>query len=652
MRRLVYLIIGLVVLALVAVVAGAGFLTDWLWFKSLGAAAVFWTGFLTGWAVRLTAFGLTFLFFLANFALALRAFTRLRRPEEDVLDRLGLEKAALSWLNIAASAILALFVSAAFNPGWAAVQQFLHPVAANVKDPVFHRDIGYYLFQFPIWRSLNGLLQSLAWLALLGAGAIYWISRAFWRQGDRYVLWPQAKTHLTALAILLFVVKIWGYNLARQGLLFTGNGLITGIDYTAATVRLPVYNLLGVIAAVCAALLVAGLFRRGFRLFLAGVGLLLLSSFVLGTIAPELVRSFIVRPNEFAKERVYIQRHIAQTRQAFGLDRFTVRDYRFVRTEADLRPDSPTLTNLRLWDFRPLKQTYEQLQTMRPYYTFNEIDIDRYTIGRRQRQVMLSAREMDVTDLPTQAQNWTNMHLAYTHGYGIALNGVNQVNEEGQPVFLVGNLPPRIAPGTGLTLRRSQIYFGEGRSDYIVAPNGYEEFDYPTGTGERKTNYTGRDGVPLRSFWTRALFALRYGDLNFLLSAYVEPGRSKAIFHRNVMERVRKLAPFLEFDRDPYIVAAEGRLYWIIDAYTVSGYYPYAARHNNGINYMRNAVKTVVDAYDGTVTFYVADPADPVIRVWQRVFPRLFTPLDRMSAALRAHLRYPEDYFRVQRDML
>ncbi|MGE5598449.1 MAG: UPF0182 family protein, partial [Bacteroidota bacterium] len=652
MRKAVYLLLGLAVLVLAAVVAGAGFLADWLWFRSLGAAAVFWTAFLTGWGVRLASFGVALLFFLANFGLAFRAFTRFRRPEEDLLVRMGLHQSVLAWLNIAGSAILALFVSAAFNPGWTAVQQFLHPVAAGARDPVFHRDIGYYLFRFPIWRSLNGLLQSLVWLTLLGTGAIYWLARAFWRQGDRYVLWPQAKTHLTILAVLLFTTKIWGYSLARQGLLFAENGLITGIDYTAVAVRLPVYNLLGIIAALCAALLVAGLFRRGFRLFLAGVAALLVSSFVLGTIAPGVVRSIVVRPNEFALERPYIRRHIDHTRRAFGLDRFKVSDYHFGREETDLRPDSPTLANLRLWDFRPLKQTYEQLQTMRPYYTFNEIDIDRYTIGGRQRQVMLAARELNVAELPAGARNWTNLHLAYTHGYGIALNGVNQVNEEGQPVFLVGNLPPRVAPGAGLTFDRPQIYFGETLNDYIIAPNGYGEFDYPTGSGEKRTNYAGRDGVSLRSVWTRALFALRYGDLNFLLSNYVEPGRSKVIFHRRVADRVSRLAPFLVFDQDPYIVAVGGRLYWIIDAYTTSSHYPYAARHQTGVNYMRNAVKAVVDAYDGTVTFYVADPADPVIRVWQRVFPRLFTPLDRMSAALRAHLRYPEDYFRVQRDML
>ena len=303
MRKATWIVVGLAVLGLVVLLSGTNFFTDWLWFKSLGFTGVFWTSFATNWVVRILAFGLTFLFFSANFLLALRAFKRLTRQEESILSQFQIGEASLTWLGLAAGAILAFFISAAFNPGSAAVQQFLHPVAVNAADPVLHQDIGYYLFRFPVWQSMNRLLQGLLWLTLIGSGFIYWGARAFWRQGNTIALWPQAKTHLTTVAILLFLAKIWGYVLARQGLLLVDTGLLTGVDYTAAHVRLPVYNLLMIIAGACVAILLLGLFRRGIKLLIMGVGFLLAASFLFGSIAPGLVKALVVRPTEFAKEQ-------------------------------------------------------------------------------------------------------------------------------------------------------------------------------------------------------------------------------------------------------------------------------------------------------------------------------------------------------------
>ena len=655
MRKATVIAVGLIVLIFIVLAAGTTFFTDWLWFKSLGFTGVFWTSFLTNWVVRLTAFAVTFAFLFVNFALALRAFKRLRPPEEGLLTQLQqLGDLPLPWLNLAASAVLAFLISSALNPGWAAVQQFLHPVTVGIADPVLKLDVGYYLFRFPILQSLNGLAQSLAWLTLLGVGAVYWMSQAFWRQGNTYVLWPQAKTHLTVLAALLFLAKIWGYTLARQGLLLKDTGLLTGVDFTANVIRLPVYNLLALIAAACIVLLIVSLFRRGLRLFLAGVILLFGSSFVLGGLAPGLVQAIRVKPNEYSLEKKYLARHIEFTRKAYGLDRVVVQDFPFGKGGGEtLSPNNPTLANLRLWDFRVLKSSYDQLQVLRPYYVFNDVDIDRYTINGRERQVMLSARELDTAQLPQQGKSWVNLHLSYTHGYGAVLNAVSEVNQEGQPVFLVGDIPPKVATGVDLPpFVRPQVYFGETQDSYVVAPSTTDEFDYPTEAGEKYTNYRGRDGVSLASFWSRLLFALRFGDLNLLLSTDIKPN-SKILFYRQVTERVQKLAPFLAYDADPYLVLAEGRLFWIIDAYTHSSTYPYAARHGaTGINYIRNSVKVVVDAYEGTTRFYVADPTDPIIRIWQHIFPQLFFALDTMPAGLRTHLRYPEDLFAMQRDML
>lgn len=656
MRKATWVVLGLVLLLLVALLSGATFLTDWLWFKSIGASAIFWTGVLTNTTVRLIAWSLTAAFLFLQFGLAMRAFRRLRpRGEGDGLfDQFELGKTSSFWINLAASSILALFLGAAFNPGWPAIQQFLHAVPIGQADPILGLDAGYYLFRFPIWRSLNQLLQGALWLGLIGSFLIYLAAQAFWRQGQSYMLWPQAKLHLTLLAALLFLAKIWGYALSRQGLLLHETGLLTGVDYTAAHVRMPVFVILSWIAAGCILILLAGLFRRGVSLLAGGVGLLLAASFLLGGIYPGLIRAFVVRPNELRVERDYLQNHIDFTRRAFGLDRFAVRTYPFAAAGEALTLENPTLANLRLWDYRQLRQSYEQLQALQPYYRFNDIDIDRYEIDGRERQVMLSAREIDPRELPENAQNWVNIHLAYTHGYGVAMNAVNEVNQEGQPVFLVGNIPPATASGTGLPrVERPQIYFGETQGDYLVVPNDYNEFDHPTETGAgAATRYDGQDGVPLASSWTRMLFALRFGEYNFLLSKYITP-ESKVLLYRRVADRVRAIAPFLDYDPDPYIVLASGRLYWIMDAYTSSANYPYAARHpGSGTNYIRNPVKVVIDAYEGTVRFYVIEPDEPVIRIWQRVFPDLFLPGAEMPAEIRAHLRYPERLFRIQRDML
>ena len=654
MRKIVWIILGVIVLLLVVLISGATFFTDWLWFKSMGITSVFWTAFTTGLLVRVLAFTTLFAFIFLNLRLALRAFRHLPAAQENnLLTQFQIGEKALPWLCVAASLLLALFLSAAL-PGWTAIQQFLHSVSTNTKDPVLHKDIGYYLFRYPVWRSLYGLTQGVLWLTLIGTGAVYWLARAFWRQGKSFSLWAPAKWHLTILAALLFLAKIWGYQLAKVGLLLSNTGLLTGVDYTAAHARLPVFGILSWIAGLCVVILVLGLFRRSVKLLIGGIGLLLAASIVLGTIYPGLLKSIVVAPNIYAKEKPYLQNNIEATRKAFGLDKFEVKSYFTGQVdEAMTMEGSPTIANLRLWDFRALQQSYEQLQTLRPYYTFSDIDIDRYTINGKQRGVMLSARELDMTQLPANAQNWPNLHLNYTHGYGLALNSVSDITGEGQPEFLIGDIPPVVANSTDLpAIKQPRLYFGETQNDYVVAPNGNREFDHPTKGDENvSVDYQGRDGVKLSSFWTRLLFAFRFGEPNFILSNYITP-ESKALYYRRIMDRVRKLAPFLDYDQDPYLVVSEGRLFWIMDAYTYSGNYPYATHHENGVNYIRNSVKVIIDAYHGTVDFYIMDQADPIIRVWRNVFPSLFKPLAAMPASLREHLRYPEQLFIIQRDLL
>jgi uncharacterized membrane protein (UPF0182 family) len=649
MRKTIGIIAGLIVAIFIVIQLSSVFLTDLMWFQSVGYAAVFSTSVLTTIAIRTLVFLLFFLFFWANMQMAWRAIKSL--PTAPINFIADLKPSAFNRISLAASLLLALLLSGASALNWQMVQQFLHPVTVGVKDPVFQLDLGYYFFRYPLFQRINGILQNILFVTLIVAGAIYYFSRAYWSEGLRIVLCKPAKIHLTILTVLLFLTKIWGYTLGKQELLFTPTGMITGVDYTAVHARLFAYNALILIASFCIAALIIGLFRRGLRLFLGGVATLIVSSFILGTLVPPLMEQFIVRPNQFSLEEPYIKRHIQETRRAFGLDRIKVREFKMGDSAPLPDLNEPSMANLRLWDYRALHQTYEQLQTIGSYYVFGDIDIDRYQINGQSKQVLLSARELDPNKLPANARNWVNLHLTYTHGYGLAMNGVREVNNEGQPVFMVGNFPTEVAPGLP-QLERPQIYFGESRSDYIVAPNLNGEFDYPAEDGENQYHYTGKDGVPLNTLWNRILFASRFGELNFLLTKYIDPQRSKVLFYRRIQDRLTRIAPFLTFDEDPYLVMAEGRLYWIVDAYTTSSYYPYAEYHANQYNYIRNSVKAVVDAYDGTMTLYTVDTADPILRAWQRIFPGLFKPLSKMPQMLQSHLRYPETLFSVQRDML
>lgn len=648
MRRSLWVILAAVIGIFIALKLSAGLITDWMWFGSLGFSTVFSKMLLTSVLIRLVSIAIVFTFIYANLRIAHRMIRKLPSDQANPITDMGLGYA--HGLTVVISFIAALFIGGIGLGDWKSIQTFLHATATGVKDPLLGLDLSYYLFRLPMHQGINTSLQSMVFLTFLMTAAIYFISHAFWGRGLQIIIWGPAKTHLSILAIILLGIKAWGYTLGKQTLLLTSTGLMTGVDYTAAHARFFAYNALIVLVVLSIVALIAGIFRKGIGLTAGAIGGLMIASLILGSIVPAWVERFVVKPNQFLLEKPYLENHIQFTRKAYQLDKIVQKSFPIL-TEAKIpAPDHPSLVNLRLWDYRALAQSYEQLQTIGPYYFFNNIDIDRYTINGHKRQVMLSARELASDRLPANAQNWVNLHLAYTHGYGLAMNGVQEVTREGQPVFLVGNLPTEIASGLP-TLDRPQIYFGETQNNYTIIPNKYGEFDYPTGNEQQMTTYVGKDGVPLKSLWTRLLFAIRYGDLDLLLSQYVDQ-RSKIVFHRTIGQRLSRVAPFLEFDPDPYLVMEGGRLYWIVDAYTTSAYYPYAERHSSGINYIRNSVKAVIDAYNGTVQLYLADPHDPIIRTWQRILPKMFLPLDAMPANLRAHIRYPERLFTVQRDML
>ena len=445
------------------------------------------------------------------------------------------------------------------------------------------------------------------------------------------------------------MVKAWSYALDRYLLLYDDNGVVVGAGYADVHVELPALWLLIGFAVVAAIVAFANIWLRSAPVVIAAALLVFGGAFVFGDAVPALVQRFYVKPSELRLERPYIQRNIDLTREAYDLGRITVKPFPAEQdlTFQALEKDSGTVNNIRLWDWRPLLAAYAQLQEIRTYYRFLDVDVDRYHLGSSYQQVMISARELIPSLLPANAQTWVNLHLLFTHGDGAVMSPVTRKSAEGLPIFYLKDIPP-VADG-GPAITQPRIYFGESAAGYVIVKGATPEFDYPKGSDNAYTTYDGADGVPIGGTAWRSLFAWYFNDLNILLSGYIT-GESRILFHRNIQDRVRLIAPFLQLDRDPYLAISKGRLYWIQDAYTVSDWFPYANAEPQGgdINYIRNSVKIVIDAYNGTVDFYVADAADPIVATYRRIFPSLFKPLDAMAPDLRQHIRYPEDLFTLQ----
>ncbi|MDR7521653.1 MAG: UPF0182 family protein [Armatimonadota bacterium] len=648
MRRLRLLLWGAIALLFVVGPTAARWYTDWLWFGEVGYLRVFWVPFLSRVAVTaVVAAGLWLLFFL-NLRPVLRAASaetvemtwrggtfRPVRPRW-----VGMTVGGWAW----ALAAVAFVVGLGASRHWVAVMQFLHAAPFGEADPLFGRDIGFYVFRVPVYRFVaDGLF---AWLVLLtaavalGYGAIYGrlMMRGVW-------LGPSGvRAHLSILLGAAVLVRGAGFWLDALELLYSERGPAFGASFTDVHAVLPALRVLTVLFVLCGLLLVANAWLRTVRPALVTIGLILVAWIGGLVVYPGLVQALRVRPNELTAETPFIAHAIAATRRAFGLDRVREREYPGLALDAAaVNRNRATLENVRLWDYRPLLRAFGQLQTLRPYYTFADVDIDRYTIGGTQRQVMLAARELAVGRLPPAARNWVNEHLVYTHGYGIVMIPVNRISEEGMPEFLIKDIPPESVPG--LEVRRPEIYFGELTTNFVVVNTSIPELDYPRGDQNVYTRYQGRGGIRL-SYLPRLALAYRFGDLRLLLSRDIRSD-SRLLFARQITTRISRIAPFLRYDRDPYMVLADGRLVWIIDAYTVTGRYPYAARYGD-INYMRNSVKVVVDAYDGSVAFYQMLPDEPIAKTLSAIFPTLFRPAVEMPPAIAAHLRYPVDLFEAQ----
>ncbi|SAK83923.1 hypothetical protein AWB75_05467 [Caballeronia catudaia] len=661
MRLRRYAITAMAVIAgLIVVGRITGILVDCLWFSSIGYGGVFWTML----SARVLLFAAVFAVSACAIWLSGILAHRYARgvdisqaeaagpsgATEGTGDLAELIAPRVPWRSSIAGAavVFGLFFAASEISSWDIALRFIYQVPVGERDPIFERDIGFYLFSLPAYVALkNWLLRLVSCTAIL-AGAVYGLRGDIALGRLPRTLSPAAIAHGSALLGLFFAVKAWSWWLDRFLLLYDDNGVVVGASYTDVHVELPVLWMLVGLAAASSVALWINMRRRSYLQPAVLAGLVFGSSLVFAVIYPSLFQRFYVKPSELRLETPYIEHTIALTRQAYGLAKIEVKPFAAEQglTLDSLQANRATIDNIRLWDVQPLMDTYAQLQEIRTYYKFLSVDIDRYQLHAGYRQVMLSARELEPEMLPPNAQTWVNLHLIFTHGIGIVMSPVTEKSTEGLPFFYLRDIPP-VSNG-GPAIREPRLYFSEGRQDYVIVNSNAAEFDYSKGADNAYTTYSGRDGVTIGSVARRSLFAWQLDDPNILLSGYITD-QSRILFHRNVQDRVRTIAPFLSLDHDPYVVASNGRLFWIQDAYTVSRWFPYSRPgFGDGANYIRNAVKVVVDAYHGTVDFYVSDPADPLLRTYARTFPGFFKPLDAMPPELRQHIRYPEDLFLIQ----
>jgi len=636
-----------------------GFLGDLYWFSAIGYEEVFLSIVIMRIILGIVGFVVFFGFSYGSAIIAARTASRsLGRPAG------GMQGVAA--VALFASLIAGLNISAS----WETVLRFLSQVPFAVSDPVFIQDIGFYIFSLPFYSLiLSFLLGLFIFSAILSAAAFLFqvlVVRvragrfpAFDIEADTEPVWGIFfRDFLPQLNILLFLVfavlaaRLW---LFRYSVLYSSTGAVFGAGYTDIHVSLPVFTILSVLALIIGiGFLVNEKIRRkeviiyGITAF-AGIA-------VIGVIAALLVQGLIVEPDEFTLEKPYLEYNIQNTLDAYDLSgaQEQIFPVNYSLTAEDIKKNRATVENIRLWDWRPLKSTYEQLQLFRTYYQFYDVDVDRYTIDGMYKEVLVSPREMDTGSLPEQAQTWVNRHLVYTHGYGVVMNPVDVVTPEGLPDFYIKDIPPSTEY---FSIDEPRIYYGEGSSDYAVTRTSTDEFDYPTGEQNIYTDYDGSGGVALDGTLKRLVYAVKFNSIELLVSGSMTP-ESRLLMYRNVAERAARIAPFLSYDTDPYIVVADGRLYWIIDAYTTSNAYPYSEpvlTWNIGsgqrLNYIRNSVKVVVDTYNGDVSYYIIDQEDPMVSTYDRMFPGLFQEIDQMPDSLRSHLRYPEGIFRIQAEL-
>lgn len=667
-RSRIWLLVGLAVLIIIifSLRGIADFYTDFLWFGSVHLTSV-WRGVVaTKVILALVFMAIFFVAMLVNLTVADRLAPAYRPtgPEEEFVQRYrDAVGPHAGKVRVGAAVVLAVLVGVGASGQWNTWIEFRNYVAFGVKDPEFHKDVGFFVFKLPFYSYLvSWSFLALIVITIITAVAHY-LNGGIRPQASNNRVTPAVKAHLSLLLGGLAVVKAVGYYLQRYKLDFSSRGVVNGALYTDVKAQLPALTLLMLISLVAFGLLVANIWLKGWVLPVLGVGLWAFLSVVVGAIYPAFIQKFRVEPNENVLEQPYLRRNMQATVTAYGLNDVQVAQYPYTPdvTATNLNLDAETIRNIRLWDPAFAPQTYQKLQEIRSYYSFpsNDLSIDRYTLAGQVTQTILAVRELNTSDLPQQS--WITQHLQYTHGYGAILSPANAVTSEGNPVFDVSNIPPTTTSGAP-NITQPDVYFGLGMDGFVIANTKTPEVDYQTASGGNVTSsYSGSGGVQLTSLLRRAAFALRFGDLNTLISGQITD-RSRILFVRDIQQEVSKAAPFLQLDSDPYAAIINGQIEWIQDAYTSTRYYPYSQTAdestlppNSGLNiplnYVRNSVKVEINAFTGRMMFYVMDPSDPIIRSYEKAFPKLFTPASKMPMSLREHLRYPEDLFSIQTSM-
>ena len=678
-----------VLLALVVFLASrvAGFYTDVLWFNSVGFGDVLWRQLGTQFFLGIGSGAVVALLVIGNLLVARRLAPPYRMPtaEEAVVERY--RQVLLPYAGrviLGVGLLFGVLVGITMSGSWQTVLLWLNAVPFDRADPQFGRDIGWFVFSLPMYTLINSWLSSVLVFVIMLTVLGHYVFGGIRPQAPAGRVTPAANVHVSVLLALFVALRAWGFWLNQYLLSYSERGQVTGLSYTDVNAELPAYRLLVIIAAVCVLLFLANIRYRNYLLPAAGVGILLVAAVVLSGVYPAVIQRVQVAPQELDREEPYLQRNMDMTRYAYGLDAVDTSSFPADNslTAGDIESNRTALESVRLWDPATLQATYQQVQAFRPYYEFSDVDIDRYEVDGETRQVLLSVRELDEGQIPAQARTWQNQRLVYTHGYGYAASPASAATAQGQPLFVARDIPP--AGNDELLVDNPRIYFGERPPLYSIVGTDTDELDYPLESGDtsfERTTYEGTGGVDVGSPLRRLAFALRFSEPNFLLSGLINAD-SKVLYNREIADRVQRVAPYLKLDHDPYAVAVDGRIKWVLDAYTTSDMVPYSDRNDLGpltavdqrvfqtvqgpdgpliqeavlpvagiegeANYIRNSVKAVVDAYDGTVTLYARDPDDPVLAAWQKAFPSTFVDVSQASSELQAHFRYPEDLFRVQ----
>ena len=645
----------------------AGFYTDYLWFDSLGQGST-WSSLLAARVAPALVFTIVFFVIMfVNLVIADRLAPKYRSmgPEDELIARYQQVAGPYTMrIRIGVSLFFALIAGIGVSAQWKQWVLFTHYQSFHKVDPQFHKDIGFYVFQLPFLKFIAEWLFAGLVIVLIVTAVEHYLNGGIRFQSPFQRVTPQVKAHLSVILAVMALVKTAQYYLGRFALNFSTRGVVEGASATDVKAQLPALNLLIFISIGAAGLFLWNIRRRGWVLPIIAVGLWAFVSLVIGTIYPAAYQQFKVGPNEYQAEAKYIDRNIRATRSSFGLDQVEPDNFDYTSLKTGLTPteaqtlvdsNSGTINNARLWDPNVIRDTYATLQNLQTYYQIGDVDVDRYLIDGQTQQVLIAARGLNSADLPSQS--FVNRHIVYTHGYGAVASPSNEARPDGNPAFYLQDVPVK---ATGITMDSgppSEIYFAENLGSYVLTGAEQSEFNFQKqGATDQFTRYKGKDGVKLSNFVRRAAFALRFGSLDPLISSQIT-SKTKLLMQRDIRARVTKLAPFLEFDADPYPVVLGDRTVWIMDGYTTTDQYPYGQTLSGegslsaAFNYVRNSVKVTVDAYQGTVTFYVFDEKDPIINAYREAFPDLFTDGAQMPKAIREHLRYPEDLFKSQSAM-